>query len=238
VTHRFHGRLAVITGVGRIGQVGVAVARAFADQGAALALLDRTPGEVGARAAEFRAEGIQVSAHACDLADATQLAAVAAGIAAAHPAGVAALVCLAGGFGFSGGVADSAVDQWQRLHTINLTTAFLTTRAFLPQVRAARGAICYFASAALIPGEPLAGLSAYATAKAGVVTLMRTVAQEELDHGVRANALAPNSIRTGDNVQAMGESARLVERETVGEWVTFLCSDAAGPVTGQLIKVG
>ena len=134
--------------------------------------------------------------------------------------------------------AASDVNAWQRLHAINLTTAYLTTRAFLPLVRATRGAICYFASAALAPGERLAGLAAYATAKAGVVTLMRTVAEQESAFGVRANALAPNTIRTGDNVQAMGEQARFVERETIGEWVTFLCSDAAGPVTGQLIKVG
>lgn len=120
---------------------------------------------------------------------------------------------------------------------INLTTAYLVTRAFLPLVRAARGSFVYFASEAVAPGGKVANIAAYAAAKAGVVSLMRAVAQEERASGVRANALAPTSIRTSANVQAMGENVRYVEREEVAAVVAFLCSDAARAVTGQLVAL-
>jgi 3-oxoacyl-[acyl-carrier protein] reductase len=81
-------------------------------------------------------------------------------------------------------------------------------------------------------------MAAYAAAKAGVVTLMRAVAQEERDNGVRANAVAPAAIRTADNVRDMGADARYVEREDVASAVLFLCSPAARAVTGQVIRLG
>ena len=68
-------------------------------------------------------------------------------------------------------------------------------------------------------------------------TLMRSIANEERKSGVRANALAPISIRTAANVSAMGEDARYIEREQVASIVTFLCSDAASAITGELLPL-
>ena len=232
------GALAVITGVGRRGQVGEAVARSFASLGAQLALIDRDAGEVAARAEELRHLGFTATAYPCDLTDALALGAVAQDIADAHPGGVRALVCLAGGWAPGANVADTLPESWHRLFAINLTTAYLTTRAFLPLVRQARGAIVFFASAAALPGAKVGGAAAYTAAKAGVVTLMRAVAAEEQANGVRANALAPTSIRTASNVASMGGDASFVERETVANWVTLLCSSAANAVNGQVVKLG
>jgi 3-oxoacyl-[acyl-carrier protein] reductase len=82
-------------------------------------------------------------------------------------------------------------------------------------------------------------MSAYAVSKAGVITLMRAVAQEERESGVRANALAPTAIRTAANLESMGASARYVEREEVADAVMFLCfSPAAQAITGQVIQLG
>ena len=235
---RFDGQLVVLTGVAHKGQVGEVVARGFAERGAVVVLIDRNGAEAQARAAELRALGMQASSHPCDLTDPASLGSTADAIAIAHPGGLAALVCLAGGFAPFGSVAESAPDAWQRLMAINLTSAYLTTRALLPQLRAARGSVLYFASAAVVPGGAVAQMAAYAAAKAGVVTLMHAVAAEEKANGVRANALAPTAINTGDNVAAMGASSAYVERETVAEWATFLSSSACGPVTGQLIQLG
>lgn len=238
VEHRFDGQLVVLTGVARRGQVGEVVARAFGERGATLALLDRNGDEAEARAVELRRAGMQASAWACDLTDHASLGAVAAHLSAAHPAGVAALGCLAGGFGALGTVGESAPEAWERMLAINLATAYATTRAFLPALRAARGSIIYFASAAVVPGGSAEGIAAYAAAKAGVVALMHAVAAEERANGVRANALAPTAIRTDANVATMGASATYVERETVADWVTFLASATSGPVSGQLIQLG
>jgi NAD(P)-dependent dehydrogenase (short-subunit alcohol dehydrogenase family) len=153
--------------------------------------------------------------------------------------GIDALVNIAGGFSMSGKVADSDPDAWARQLAIGLTTSYLATRAFLPLVRNRRGAILYFASAAALPGARVAEMSAYAVSKTGVIALMRAVAQEERESGVRANALAPTSIRTATNVEAMGESARYVEREQIAEAVEFLCfSEAARSFTGQVVQLG
>lgn len=239
--------LTILTGVGREGQVGEAVARAFADRGDRLALVDRNPTEVARRAESLRAAiptGVSVSSHACDLTDADAVAAVVREIAQAHgafgalPTSAGALVHLAGGFGADGPVGDSDPALLDRMLAINLRTAFVTTRALLPLLRAGRGAIVYFASAAVLPGATGTGTAAYAAAKAGVLALMRAVADEERAAGVRANAVAPIAIRTGDNVRSMGERARYVEREEVAATVRWLCSEDARAVTGQVIALG
>lgn len=121
--------------------------------------------------------------------------------------------------------------------TINLTTAYVVTRAFLPLLRAGRGSIVYFASEAVLPGANVAAVAAYAAAKSGVVALMRAVSQSERANGIRANALAPTSIRTAANMQAMGAGTRYIEREQVASAVAYLCSSAASAVTGQLIAL-
>jgi NAD(P)-dependent dehydrogenase (short-subunit alcohol dehydrogenase family) len=149
---------------------------------------------------------------------------------------VAALVNLAGGFGMSGPISDSDPAVLHKQIAINLTTAYLATRSFLPLVRAGKGAIVYFASASVLPDGASKNISGYAAAKAGVLALMRSVAAEELGV-VRANALAPTQIRTAENVAAMGEDAAYVEREAVAEAVLFLCSPASGNITGQAIKL-
>lgn len=227
--------LVVLTGVARKGQVGEVVARFLAERGGPIALLDRNAEEVEARAAELRALGLAVTAYPCDLTDATALAAVAAQLDLSHSGGIGGLICLAGGFG-KGAMDDEAM--WDRITAINLTTARRTTHAFLPLLRDGSGAIVYFASAAVLAGERVAGMAAYVAAKAGVVALMRAVAQEERPHGVRANALAPTSIRTASNLAAMGEDARYVEREEVAAWVAFLASPASAPLTGEIIRLG
>ncbi|MCC6318238.1 MAG: SDR family NAD(P)-dependent oxidoreductase [Gemmatimonadaceae bacterium] len=234
---RMDGRVAVITGVGRSGQAGQAVAAAFGSLGAHCVLLDRNAGEVAERAAELRAAGASAEAHACDLTDASALGAVASSLATRASGEVHSLVCLAGGYA-GAAVADTAPEAWQRMFDVNVTTAFLTTRAFLPLVRRGRGAIVYFASAAALPGNRVSGHVAYAAAKTGVLTLMRAVAAEEHKHGVRANALAPTAIRTASNLATLDPGTSYVERETVADWVTLLCSEAAGSVNGQVIKLG
>ena len=97
----------------------------------------------------------------------------------------------------------------------------------------------FFASAAALPGGKIAEMSAYAVSKAGVITLMRSIAQEERATGVRSNALAPTTIRTAANVETMGSAPRYVEREEVADAVYFLCfSEAARSITGQVIQLG
>ena len=232
------GKVAVLTGVSRPGQVGELVARYLAERGASLALIDRTGVDAEARATELRESGLSARAFQADLTDAAQLDLVARSLSQEF-GGVDALVNIAGGFSLSGKVSDSDPGAWSRQLGIGLTTAYLTTRAMLPLVRQRRGSIVFFASASALPGGRVAEMSAYAVSKAGVITLMRAVAQEERGNGVRSNALAPTSIRTATNVESMGPDVRYVEREEVASAVDFLCfSPASRAVTGQVIQLG
>jgi NAD(P)-dependent dehydrogenase (short-subunit alcohol dehydrogenase family) len=232
------GSAVVITGVGRPGQVGEVVAAAFARQGATLLLIDRDAEAANQRAASLRTSGATAHGLSGDLTDPIATSSVADRIATLAPNGLAAVVHMAGGYIDGAAVSETDPASWNRLFAINLTTAFVSTRAFVPLVRKARGAMVYFASAAALPGASVANMAAYAAAKGGVITLMRAVAAEERNNGVRANALAPQAIRTDANLSSMGEDHRYVERETVAAWVLWLCSRVAGPVTGQVIRLG
>lgn len=234
---RFTGKTVVVTGVGQAGQVGAHLAHAFGGEGARVLLVGRTADDVEARTRELATDGIAVASFAADLADPARVAALADELRAAAGDGIDALVNAAGGFAATGPVRATEPDAWQRQLTINLATAFLTTRALLPLLRLRRGAIVYFASVAALPGATGAGTAAYAAAKSGVLALMRAVAAEEGAAGVRANAVAPSAIDTAANA-ASGMTGPMVSREAVADTVLYLCSDAARAVTGQTLRLG
>ena len=231
-------RLVVITGVGRAGQVGEAIAAAFARDGASLALIDRDREGVEARAADLAKTGARVRGIVADLTDADDVGRAAREALGSADAPLHGLVAAAGGFAMSGPVGESDPAAWHKQIAISLTTAYLASRAFLPALRRGRGSIVYFAAAAVLPGAQVAEKSAYAAAKAGVLALMQAVSQEERKNGVRANAIAPTMIRTAMNVADMGADKAYVERESVADVVRWLCSDGSRDVTGQAIRLG
>jgi len=233
----FSGSTVVLTGVGGKGQVGEAVAAAFAKLGASLVLVDHSAEKVEARAADLQRDGYVAHGYGCDLTDPSAVARLVETVRANHGQDIHALVHMAGGFAMSGPVADSTLDVWNRMLSINLTTAMLTTRAFLPALRRTRGAIVLFASQAALPGGTGENMSAYTIAKTGVVVLTRAIAAEERKNGVRANALAPIAIRTAANVSSMGPNEPYVEREQVADVVTFLCSPASSAITGEIVPL-
>jgi len=259
-SNRFDGETVVITGVGRPGQVGEAVAAALAERGARLALVDRTGATAEARAAALRAAGHEARGFAADLtrpADADRLMGE---VRDAFGPALDALVCAAGGFAATGALdaeadGEAALAALHGQLAVNLTTAYVATRAALPLLRVRGGRVVYFASAAALPEGDAAGLAAYAAAKAGVLALMRAVAADERPrdgagppdarpgrgvraHGVRANAVAPAAVRTAANVAAMGEGGPYVTREAVADVVAWLASAASAPVTGQVVRLG
>jgi NAD(P)-dependent dehydrogenase (short-subunit alcohol dehydrogenase family) len=233
----FEGRNVVLTGVGRPGQVGEAVALAFAQRGARLLLVARTMDESRARADALVALGAPATALAADLTDVDAVASLADAVREVTNGQVHALVHVAGGFSMSGPIAGSDPDEWTRLFAINGTTAYLVARAFIPLLRATRGSFTGFATEAVLPGAQAKNLAAYVAAKSAVVALVHAVAEEERANGIRANAVAPATIRTAANVAAVGETVEMVSREAVADVVCWLASDAARAVTGQLIAV-
>jgi len=229
--------LSLITGVGAKGQVGEAVAQALAKRGDTALLVSRDIKEVTARADDIVKSGGKAHPYACDLSDAAAVSALATRVRSEHGDKLDNLVNLAGGWASSGPLAQSDPAVHERMMQINFDTALYATRAFLPAVRAAKGAIVFFASEVVFEGVKTGGVAGYSAAKAAVVALMRSVSDEGREAGVRANAVAPASIRTATNQASMGDKAKFIEREDVADVVAFLCSDAARVVTGQVIRL-
>jgi NAD(P)-dependent dehydrogenase (short-subunit alcohol dehydrogenase family) len=230
-------RRALLTGVGREGQVGEAVASRLAADGFELILVDHTAENVRARADAVRVAGGVASAYVCDLGDPDAVSGTIRQITTDHGARLDAVVLMAGGFAVTGPVADTPVPDWDRQLTINLRTAFLTARATIPMLRTGGGSMVFFSSESAIPGAKLSHISAYAVAKSGVISLAIAISQEERGAGIRANVLAPAAIRTATNAASMGLEAKFVEREDVSAAVAYLCSDASRGITGQVLRL-
>jgi 3-oxoacyl-[acyl-carrier protein] reductase len=228
------GEAVVVTGVGRAGQAGAVVARAFAMHGATVHCIDRDEA-VAERAHELTRDGLRAVAHTADLSDAEGVQQLARRIAAAHGGRIHAVAAIAGGFAASGPIADSDPETYARQTLINATSAWTTARAFVPAVRAAKGAFVFVTSTASLPQGQSAGLAAYAMAKGAIVPLVQALAQEEAEHGVRVNAVAPTALRTAANSDAMGSDRDYVEREEFATTILALCSPAWRRVSGQVI---
>lgn len=225
-------RVVIVTGVSERGQVGFAVAERLRAAGARLIVTSRRSAVLElARmlGSEDRVVGVQG-----DLASDESIAEIVA-TAATHFGRIDGVVNVAGGLSVIASVEDTTPADWLNEHQRNAETAFRLSRAALPMLRTAGGAIVNFASPAAFDAP--ASLAAYSAAKAAVVALTHALAVEERVHGVRANAIAPGLIDTDQNRQHAGDDARYVTRDEIADVVVFLLSPAAAGITGETIRV-
>lgn len=231
----FQGKVVLVTGVARVGQIGHAVALAFGRAGARLVLCDRNAIEAAARAREFEAEGIAARPTAGDL-TVPDIAKLAVETAVKHFGRLDVVVNVAGGLTSYGPVEETAVAAFDREVSINLKTAFLVSQAAVPALAETRGVIVNFSSIAFF--KPQDRMAVYAAAKAGVGAFTQSLALELRDRGVRVNAVAPGMVRTTDNVASVGGGkVRWVEIEQITNGVLFLASDAASAITGHVLPI-
>jgi NAD(P)-dependent dehydrogenase (short-subunit alcohol dehydrogenase family) len=149
-----------------------------------------------------------------------------------------ALVSLVGGYGGSGRLHEAPLEEFDRMMALNLTTALNITRAALPgMVEARAGAIvCVGTRAAL---EPFSGAAGYAVSKAAVVALVRSIAVEYRDDGIRANAVLPSVIDTPGNRESMPDADHdtWVPPAQIARVIRFLCSSDSAPISGAEVPV-
>lgn len=229
--HDFTGKVVLITGVGRAGQIGNAVALAFGRAGARIVPCDRNAVGVAERVREFAAQGIEARAAAGDL-TVPDVADLAVETALKHFGRLDVVVNVAGGLTTYGPFEDTGPADFDREIAINLKTTFLVSRAAIPALETTRGCIVNFASIAV--AQPSANLAVYTAAKAAVAGLTRALAVELAPRGIRVNAVAPAMVRTADNTASAGADAQYVEMEHITDGVLFLASDAASGISGQV----
>ena len=148
-----------------------------------------------------------------------------------------ALVHLVGGFAAKS-VAETDDTTWERMFDINAKSAFYMTKAVIPAMRAAGGGriIAIGTRAAL---EPTANLGAYAASKAALIALIRTLALENKDAGITANAVVPVTIDTPANRAAdpKADPSRWISPRTLAGLILWLAGPEGGQVSGAVIPV-
>jgi NAD(P)-dependent dehydrogenase (short-subunit alcohol dehydrogenase family) len=151
---------------------------------------------------------------------------------------VDALVNLVGGFA-EGRVVDTNISTWQRMLTMNLTSAFLLSKAVLPHMLERRtGRILHIAARAAL--VPFPGAAAYIVSKSGLIALIRTLSLELGESGVTVNGILPNTIDTPGNRKAMpnADPSKWVKPDVIAQTLVFLASDGAHQINGALIPIG
>ncbi|RDJ21815.1 3-hydroxybutyrate dehydrogenase [Bosea caraganae] len=249
-------RTALVTG--STSGIGLAYARALAKEGAHLVINGiMPPADAEALRTGLEKEfGIKALFSPADM---TKPAEIAAMIADAEKAfGAIDILINNAGIQFVSPIEEFPIEKWDQIIAINLSSAFHTTRAALPKMKAKGwGRIINTASAHAFVASPFK--SAYVSAKHGIAGFTKTIALETATHGITVNAIAPGYVWTPlvekqipDTMKARGLTKEqvindvLLEAQPTKEFVTseqvaalavFLCTDAAKSITGATLPM-
>jgi 2-hydroxycyclohexanecarboxyl-CoA dehydrogenase len=249
--NRVAGKVALITGGGA--GIGAATGEFVCAEGGMAVLVDADADALArtVKAISQRVAGARVSSFAADVADAKE-AVRAAEHALAAFGRLDILVNNAAMRNYSA-IADSTPAEWQAMAGVNLIGVANYCKAALPALRrSGRGSIVNVSSCYALTGRK--GMGLYDATKAGILAMTRTLACEEVAHGVRVNAVCPGSTLTDFHIakaRAAGKSVETLktERQTtslLGRWATpqeiawpilWLASDEGSFITGATLAV-
>ena len=221
----------IVTGAS--GNLGTAVSRVLALQGARVACVDRTEARF-----DPAADGIDparvMMITGRDLSSKDAVDAVVAETVARFGK-VTGLVNTVGGFA-TGRVTENALDQWDLMMMLNAKIALITSAAVLPAMKAAgHGRIVHIAAQ---PGiKATSGQAAYAASKAAVIRIVETIAAEHRADRITANCILPGTIDTPPNRASMPNAKpdTFSPPQSIAEVIAFLMSPAGAVVTGGAI---
>jgi NAD(P)-dependent dehydrogenase (short-subunit alcohol dehydrogenase family) len=148
------------------------------------------------------------------------------------------LIHLVGGFAMAAVEDENADSTWERMMSINLTSAFQCYRAMLPALRSRGGGwIVGLSSGAA--DNPGANISAYGAAKAGLAALTSSLSAVVKSAGFHVNLIVGSTIDTRANRESMGEknASRWVKPDDIADATMYLCSDKARSVHGATLEV-
>ena len=231
-------KTAIVTGAAR--GIGLATAKLFLSEGRKVACVDRDADELKSATAGLNG----VLALPYDISIPAQADAMVADTLKTWGR-VDSLVNNAGVADF-GPIEQTAFERWRTVMATNLDGVFLCSQAAIPALKETKGTIVNVASISGVRASTLR--VAYGTSKAGVMHLTKQQAAELGEYGIRVNCVCPGPVRTKlamavhtqDIINAYHDAIplnRYGTEEELGNVITFLCSDKASYVTGQIISV-
>lgn len=233
------GKVAVITGASK--GLGKAIALALGGAGIRLALASRDLESLQNVAGEVRAIGAEVEVFQTDVCSEAQVAQLAEQVLARF--GAAHILVNNAGVNVRQPITEFTLDEWRRVLDTNLTGAFLVCRAFVPHLKG-RGYGRILNLTSIMSHVALAGRTAYAASKAGLLGFTKALALELAPEGITVNGISPGPFATEMNLPLMQNAelnarflagiplARWGKPEEVGQLALYLCSEQAGFITG------
>ncbi|HUF39486.1 MAG TPA: SDR family oxidoreductase [Anaerolineales bacterium] len=229
---RLKNKTSIITGGGR--GIGLAIARAFAAEGAVVLLAARTLAEIEAAAAEINAAGGKALAVACDAADEAQVKTLVAA-ALKHLGRIDTLVNNAGAGAFrpAYGTPNST---WDKMMDVNARTTFLCTKhVWRPMREIGGGSIINISSTSGTRAYPM--YAAYSASKWAQIGFTKATAEEGKPDNIRVNAIAPGKVDTAMREAIAEDKGRMLAAEDCAGAAVFFASDDSRFITGQVLEI-
>jgi len=224
------GRVVVITGAG--GALGSAVAAAFANENARLALLDLREEPLRSTAAEYGALHVPV--------DLTVPADVTSAVKKImdHYGRIDVLANIAGGFAMGPRLHETPVSDWSFMLDLNAKSVFLMCREVIPHMLAAKGGKI-ISVAARVANAGKGRMAPYSVAKSAVARLTESMAAEYRSDNINVNCIMPGTIDTPANRRDMPDAdfRTWVAPAALADVICFLASDGARAVNGACVPV-
>jgi NAD(P)-dependent dehydrogenase (short-subunit alcohol dehydrogenase family) len=238
------GKVALVTGSSK--GLGKAMSLALAEAGAKLALASRDEKLLAETAAAIRTLGSEAEVFPADVSNEREVLALEEAVSARF--GKVHILINNAGINLRKPITEFTLEEWNRIQTTNVTSAFLMCRSFVPQMKGGGyGRILNMTS--IMSHISLPGRTAYSTSKAALLGFTKALALELAPEQITVNGISPGPCSTEINKPLL-ESAELTQfflsRIPVGRWgrpeeigqlAVYLCSDAAGFITGTDIVI-